>query len=262
MIIRTERALIGVIHLPPLPGSPRHHLPVQAIVDRSVQEARILESVGFDAVILENLGDAPFFSDRVPPATVACMTLVGEALRLSTRLAVGVNCLRNDAIAALGIAAACGASFIRVNVLTGVVAADQGLIQGRADEVLRHRKLLGLKTAILADVFVKHAVTLHATDLATAARDTARRGLADGLIVTGPATGVETSAEDVRRVRQAVPERPVFVGSGVTSQTVAGFLDLAAGVIVGSALKPGGDLDLPVDPDLAHAFVRAARAQR
>lgn len=259
MPVQTTRALIGVIHLPPLPGSPRHHLPLAEIVDRCVREAAILEETGFDAAIIENLGDVPFSADRLPPASLACMAVIGDRIRGAVKISLGINALRNDALAALGIAAACGASFIRVNVLTGVVAADQGLITGRADEILRYRKLLGTQTAILADVFVKHAVTLHAEDVARAAYDTVYRGLADGVILTGPSTGSPANLDDVRRVRAAVGDRPVLVGSGVTAQTVAAVLDVAGGVIVGTALKPDGDLSRPVDRDLAAAFVRAAK---
>lgn len=258
MIDLPSPTLIGVIHLPALPGSPGSILPADEVVSRALADAQALEEAGFDAAVVENFGDAPFAPDRVPPASTALMAVVADHVRRSFKLRVGINVLRNDAQAALGIAAAVGAAFIRVNVHTGVSATDQGLLEGRADETLRYRRLLGLRTAILADVHVKHAAPLHEPDIARAAKDTAYRGLADGLIVTGPATGASVDLAELRRVREAVPDRRVFVGSGATAATVAELLTEANGVIVGCGLKPGSDPSKPIDGQLASAFVQAA----
>ncbi len=252
-------ALIGVIHLLPLPGSPRHTLPVEEIAARAIADARTLRDAGFDAAIIENYGDAPFAPDALPPASVAAMAVAADQVRRETNLRIGINALRNDARAALGIAAATAASFIRVNVHTGVYATDQGIIEGRADETLRYRKLLGARIAIFADVCVKHARPLSEPDIARAAKDTAYRGLADALIVTGPATGEPTDLDHIRRVVQAVPDRRVFVGSGATAETAAELLTIAGGIIVGTAIKQDRRTENPIDPALAQAFVHAAR---
>lgn len=258
MIDLPSPALIGVIHLPALPGSPEAILPVDEILTRALADAQALEEGGFDAVVVENFGDVPFAPDRVASATTAAMAVVADHIRRSFKLRVGINVLRNDAHAALGIASAVGAAFIRVNVHTGVAATDQGLVEGRADESLRYRRLLSLRTAILADVHVKHARPLHEHDIVRAAKDAAYRGLADGLIVTGAATGEPIDVSELQRVRQAVPDRRVFVGSGATAATVASLLAESNGVIVGCGLKEGGDPYKPIDPQLAKAFVQAA----
>jgi len=259
MIDLPTPALIGVLHLPALPGSAQHLLSMEEIIDRAIGEARTLRDAGFDALIVENFGDVPFSAANVPPASIAGMALAADRVRREVSLPIGVNALRNDALAALGIAAATGASFIRVNVHTGVYATDQGVLEGRAHETLEYRKLLGKRIAILADVNVKHAVPLSEADPGRAARDTAYRGLADGLIVTGAATGEAADFEVIRRVREAVPDRRVFVGSGATVQTVAELLRMASGVIVGTGIKVGGRTANPVDAGLAREFVRAAR---
>lgn len=252
-------ALIGVIHLQPLPGSPRHHLPMEEIATRALADGRALKEADFDAAIIENFGDMPFPAEELPPPSIAAMAIVADRVRRETGLRIGINALRNDAIAALSIAAAAGGSFIRVNVHAGVYAADQGLLQGRADRTLRFRKQLGARIAILADVNVKHAVPLSQPDTARAAKDTAYRGLADGLIVTGPATGERPAMDELRRVREAVPDRRVFLGSGATAATIRDFLGQCSGVIVGTGIKAGGDTSAPIDPALARAFVQAAR---
>lgn len=251
-------ALIGVVHLPALPGTARSELDMTAVIERAVADVRILAEAGFDAIILENFGDAPFAADRVGPETVAAMTAVAVELRRTVAKPIGINVLRNDAAAAMAIAAITGADFIRVNVHTGVAATDQGIIEGRARETLALRRRLGANVAILADVFVKHAVTLHANDIAQAARDTAYRGLSDGLIVTGAATGAAVDLDDLRRVKAAVSDRPVLAGSGVTADSVAAALAACDGVIVGSALKPDGDPNNAVDERRARSFAAAA----
>jgi len=251
-------ALIGVIHLPALPGSVCHVLSMTEIIERGLQDARTLREATFDAAIVENFGDTPFSRWTVPPASVAAMAVVADQVRRHVGLTIGINALRNDALGALGIAAAVGAAFIRVNVHTGVSATDQGLIEGRADETLRYRKQLGRRIAILADVHVKHATPLSEPDLGRAARDTAYRGLADGLIVTGHATGEAADVGDLQRVREAVPDRRVFVGSGVTAETVASLLKVATGVIVGTGIKVGRDPANAIDATLATSFSHAA----
>jgi hypothetical protein len=254
--------LVGMIHLPPLPGSPHQKLGLDGLLEHALTDARRLQEAGFGALLVENFGDVPFGGGHLEPAAIAALGIVAAELRSATKLPLGVNALRNDAIAALGIAAAAEAAFIRVNVHTGVAATDQGILEGRADRTLRYRQRLDRDIAIFADVHVKHAEQIGQPDLALAAEETAYRGLADGLIVTGPTTGRPAEIDDVRRVKEAVPDRPVLVGSGATAENVADILAVADGVIVGSSLKPGGRHDKPIDPHLAQAFVRAASGLR
>lgn len=256
------RALIGMVHLGPLPGSPRWEGSLAAVTERAVADARALEAGGFDACLVENYGDAPFAPARVDPATVAAMACVVAEVRRAVRFPVGVNVLKNDARAALAVAAATGAAFVRVNVHVGAVVADQGVIQGDAYRTLRYRRLLGTATRLFVDVGGKHAVPLAPVDPAQVARDAAYRGLADALVVSGVATGEPTPLADVRRARAAVPDRPILVGSGVTPETVGDLLAVADGAIVGTWLKQDGRTTNPVDPDRVAALARAAARSR
>lgn len=253
------KALIGMVHLPPLPGSARSALKIEAIERRAVTEATHLAEAGFDAVIVENYGDAPFFADQVPAETVAAMAVLVHRVVRSVRIPVGVNVLRNDGRAALSIAAATGAAFIRVNVLSGVYATDQGIITGRAADILRDRARLCPETKIAADVHVKHAVPVSQPDIALAAQDAAYRGLADALIVSGAATGRAIDLNDLSRVRSAVPDRPLWVGSGVTPRTARELLEIADALIVGTCLKEGGRTEAGLDRRRVRDFVRLAR---
>ncbi len=251
--------MIGMVHLPPLPGSPAGQTPLAQIIERATHEARILAGAGFDAVLVENFGDSPFRASQVEPHTIAAMAIVLHEVRRAVSAAVGVNVLRNDAMAGVALAGVAGADFLRVNVLVGVYATDQGIIEGRAPDVLRYRQVLGGRGTILADVHVKHAEPLSTRDLAQAAEETAYRGQADGLIVTGPTTGRAAAFEDLRVVKRAVPDKPVYVGSGADADSVRALLEVADGVIVGSALKQEGRTPAPLDAGRVEAFVRAAR---
>ena len=153
-----SRAVIGVVHLPALPGSPGHTLSRSEILDHALADARALFDGGVSGIIVENFGDSPFYSDQVPHHTVADMTAIVQAITdLNQTVPVGVNVLRNDASAALAIAAASNGCFIRVNVHTSAMLTDQGWIEGKAHLTLRERKALGAEAiSIAADVGVKH----------------------------------------------------------------------------------------------------------
>ncbi len=252
--------LVGMLHLGALPGAPGFAGDFEAALEATVQEALALQEAGFDALLVENYGDAPYFADEVPKVTVAAMARAVATVQAAVSLPLGVNVLRNDALAALAVAAATGAAFIRVNVLTGAMFTDQGFLQGRAAELARARQALGPELEVLADVFVKHAVPPRGFTIEQAATDTYQRGLADGLVVTGSGTGHPPDPSLVDKVRKAVPEAPVLVGSGVSKGRVRRLLEVSDGVIVGTDLKLDGVIANPVDPKRARAFVRAARA--
>jgi uncharacterized protein len=260
-VLGTAAPIIGMVHLPPLPGTPGHG-GMAAVLRAARRDAELLAQGGVDAVLVENYGDAPFHPGAVPPEVVAALGVAVAEVRRAIDLPVGVNVLRNDARAALAVAAATGASFIRVNVHTGAMLTDQGWITGAAHETVRVRALLAPAVVILADVLVKHAVAPPGMDAAAAAQDTWERGRADALIVTGAATGAAAQPARLRAVRDAVPDAPLLVGSGVTEASARQLLDLAAGAIIGSAFMTGGLAGAGVDPDRVARVMAALRGRR
>ena len=242
------KVLIGVVHLLPLPGSPRWNGNLKSVLNRARMEAGYLQDEGAHGIIVENFGDTPFRTGRVEPETVAAMTLAVEHVRGGASIPVGINMLRNDAISALAVAVATGCEFIRVNVHYGVMATDEGIVEGEAHETTRRRRSLNADVQILADVLVKHASPVGQSDIAHVAQETTRRALADGLIVSGPATGQPTNSFDVSVVRRAVPDGFVLVGSGINEQNAPRILEHADGAIVGTSLKREGIVANPVDP--------------
>src|SRR6185503_19656412 len=135
-----RKTLIGVVHLLPLPGSPRWQRNLEQLIQFAVNDAHSYQQGGADAVFVENFGDVPFTKSSVAPETIAAMTAAGRAIRAAVKLPIGFNVLRNDARAALALCAACGGNFIRVNIHTGAMLTDQGIIEGDAYETLRYRE--------------------------------------------------------------------------------------------------------------------------
>jgi uncharacterized protein len=259
LLTGSKKWFFGTVHLRPLPGSPRWDGDMRAVVRQAVNDAKAYARGGADALVIENFHDVPFTRGTVASETVAAMALIAGAVGEAVALPFGFNVLRNDARSGLGLCAACDGAFLRVNVHTGVMLADQGLLDGNAYETLRVRRQLCPSVRILADVHVKHAVPLADWPIEAAARDTARRGLADALIVSGEGTGLATDLEDARRVRGACPESKLLLGSGVTVKNVGPFLPWIDGVIVGTSLKKDGKLLSPVDPRRVAALARVLR---
>ncbi len=249
--------IIGMTHLAPLPGSPRYGGTMDDVRSAMFADARALADAGFHGVMVENFGDAPFFPGRAPAATVAAMAALLADLRREIDLPVGVNVLRNDGQSALAIAAATEAAFIRVNVLTGARLTDQGVVQGIAHDLLRDRAALRAeRVAIVADVNVKHSAPLADRDLAEQVADLVERGGADGVVVSGSGTGRPADMTELRQVRSAAGDTPVYLGSGATADNLADYLPHLDGLIVGTAIKRNGRPAAPVDPDRARAFMQ------
>ena len=255
----SRRAVFGMVHIKALPGAPMFAGSMDEVVDAALADARALAAGGCDGMGAENFGDRPFFKTAVPPETIAAMTRVIAAIAAEVQLPIGVNVLRNDARAALGIAAAAGGAFIRINVHTGAMLTDQGIIEGKAAETLRSRAQLAPDVAIFADHLVKHATPLVEPDVVQSAKDLRHRGYADAIIITGAGTGAKADPHRLDMLRVALDDAPLLIGSGIDAENAAAFAT-ADGVIVGTSMKRGGRIDAPVDPKRVEKVVRAFKA--
>lgn len=265
--IDAEKPIVGMVHLPALPGAPEFSGDFEQVRAAALRDARRLEAGGVDALLVENFGDVPFYPDDVPKHVVASMTRVAADIRDEVDLPLGVNVLRNDAEAALSVAAAVGAAFVRVNVHVGARVTDQGVVEGRAHETVRLRERLESDAAILADLDVKHSAPLGEPPLdSEAVAEPVERGLADGVVVSGAGTGQAVATDYLASVVAARDEQgldaPIFVGSGVTPGNVADLLDDADGAIVGTALKESGETTKPVSEERVAELVEAASEVR
>jgi len=252
-----KHAIIGMLHLPALPGSPLAKHDLREINKLMLADAKALIDGGVDCLMMENFGDVPFFPGSVPAHVVAMMTAVAVDIKRTANIPLGINVLRNDGMAALAVALASGADFIRVNVLSGARVTDQGVIQGVAHELLRKRAELGAShIKIMADVDVKHSAPLAARDVKDEVEDTVKRGLADAVIVSGAGTGKPVDIAKLEKVSHAAGGAPIVIGSGVTAQNIKDLMPLAWGFIVGTSLKIDGQVANPVDVSRVRALVK------
>ena len=261
---RPERtAIVGMVHVLALPGTPRYGGSMQAVIERACQEARIYREAGVDAVAVENMHDTPYLKGAVGPEVTAAMALVAQAVKAEAGLPVGIQVLAGANREALAVACAAGLDFVRVEGFVFAHVADEGLMESCAGELLRYRRLLGAeRVAVYADIKKKHsshAITAD-VDLAETARAAAFFG-ADGVIVTGVATGVEADVADVRAARAAV-SLPVLVGSGVTAENVERYLGLAHALVVGSHFKAQGRWGNAVEPGRVQDFMACVQRSR
>ncbi|HJS57529.1 MAG TPA: BtpA/SgcQ family protein [Vicinamibacteria bacterium] len=251
------RALIGVIHLPALPGTPHAQLGVRAIAEAAAAEALVYRDAGFHAVMIENMHDRPYLARDAGPEIVAAMAVTGREVRRAVGIPLGVQVLAGANRAALAVAHACGAAFVRVEGFVFAHVADEGPISSDAGELLRYRRAIGADgIRIFADIKKKHsahAITADVDIVATA--HAAEFFLADGVIVTGVSTGRAADASEVRAVAAAV-SIPVHVGSGISAQNLSDYVEADA-FIVGSSVKHDGLWSNPLDSERLSALRRA-----
>lgn len=252
-----QRPLVAMIHLPPLPGAANYAgRPVAEIAEEAVEEAVLLAGAGFDGVMIQNTHDRPS-RIRVPAGTLAAMAAIASRIASRTHVRLGINVHKNDAEAALAIATASGASFVRIKVLVGAVIGVEGLIQGAAEQALMVQREYASDVEIWADLYELTSWTMAETSLENLADLATRFGKADRLIVTDPT--VEASALAVERVRQATP-LPVLIGGRTSAANIREALDSSDGVIVGTCLRQGARTDAPLDPAAVREFMAAVGA--
>jgi len=249
-----NKPLIACIHLLALPGSPGYCGNISTVINQALKEAEIFNNHKVDGLIIENFGDIPFYKDQVPSETIASMTMITHEIKKVFKGPVGVNVLRNDAKAALAIAVATQAQFIRVNVHIGAAVTDQGIIEGKAFETLRLRRALDSDVLIFADVAVKHASPMGSRSIEDETKDLSERGLADVLIVSGHHTGGEADLKEINRIKQNT-HLPVIIGSGITLDNLNNYFSLADGFIVGSYFKTEGKAQNEVEETRVSSFM-------
>ncbi len=262
-ILGRDRAIVAMVHVRALPGSPRATLSPREIARHAVEEARVLADAGFDAILLENMHDAPYLLREVGAETIAAFTRVACEVRAAVNLPLGVQILAGANRAALGVALAAECAFIRAEGFVFAGVADEGLLaEADAGPLLRYRRALGAAAqgiAIFCDIKKKHTANAITADTTLAEHAHAAEFFgSDGVVVTGAATGMATPISDLSAARNACG-LPVIAGSGATASSVRELLAVANAVIVGSDIKVDGVWWNPLDRARIDAFVRAAR---
>ncbi len=249
--LRTERkTIVGMVHVAALPGTPANSLSISKIIEKAINEAVILEQGGVDAILIENMHDAPYLNRKVGPEITAAMTAVACRLREQTRLPLGIQILAAANQEALAVAQAAQLNFIRAEGFVFAHVADEGLIESCAGELLRYRKMIGAEEVqIFTDVRKKHSSHAITADISLEEQvKTAEYFCSDGIIITGRSTGEEALIEDVQAARKST-SLPLLIGSGITSENIKKYWPFANVFIVGSFLKENGNWKNPVSKE-------------
>ena len=256
-----RKPVIGVVGVPPLPGSVGYRgMSRKDFTQRVVTDAQAYAQAGFDALMIQNVGDLPVAA-QVGPETVAWLSTLGSAIRAEVTLPLGVCILKNDGVAGLAVAQTIDAVFVRVKVWVGAMVGAEGIVQGTAREVLQYRRAIGAEEiAILADIYDRTGVPLVGMTLEEMAHEALWFGKADGLVITGRSEA--ETLEWLRRIKGMASDAPVWAGGGATRENIHRFLDVADGVIVATAAKVGGQLPNPVDIQAARSLIVAAGSRR
>jgi len=256
-LFAVERALIGVVHLQALPGTPANTFDLKKIKSTAVDEAEIYKDAGFHGILIENTHDRPYLKTNVGPEIVAAMSVIGAEVRHAVALPLGIQVLAGANLTAMAVALACDASFVRVEGFVFAHVADEGLIESSAGALLRYRRAIGADhVRVFADIKKKHSA--HAITADVDIVETAKAAeffTVDGVIVSGLATGQPTDPNEVAAVAAAVSV-PTLVGSGITAENVGTF-SKAEAFIVGSSIKQGGVWSNPIDVERTRNLARA-----
>lgn len=260
--LQNKKTVIGMIHVDPLPGTPRYNSNMPDVIAKAKAEAELYKAAGIDMLAIENMHDIPF-SKTIGPEIVAAMAVIGYEVKNSTGLRCGLQILAAANQEALGAAHAAGLDFVRVEGFVFAHVADEGWIDGCAGELLRYRHQIGADNIlVLTDIKKKHSahtVTADVNIVETA--HAAEFFLSDGVIITGVATGAEASLEELEQVKAAV-DIPVLVGSGVTIENVDRYLAVADALIIGSYFKYNGRWSQGVDAERVSGFMNRVNQLR
>lgn len=256
---QTNKPIIGVVHLSPLPGSPRFES-LARVERRAIYDVERLMEGGVDGIIIENYGDRPF-EKKTSDMTVSALSEICSKIKETFKGPIGVNVLRNDWKSALSISHVLDLSFVRINIYTGCYSTPSGYIESEAAKIESFRDQFDMKVFLLADIDVKHAKRIYPEDIISAAKDATNRGNADALIVTGKRTGKDVDLNDLEAAKRRV-DVPVLAGSGVDDKNIKKVLRISDGVIIGTHFKEDGIISNKVSSNRVEKLVKKANEVR
>lgn len=256
--------LVGVLHLPPLPGAANYNgASVMEMARDAVEDTHILEMAGFSHVMIQDASDIPQ-PVTVGSPSVAALSVIGSAVRSSTRMKLGVIAGHNDGASSVAIAHAIAADFVRVKLLTGASVGPTGFMEGCCLQVAQMKRLLDSSVEVWADAHEATSSKL-VGDVCEAAEQLVKFGSADKVIVTRD-SGVHDALDDVANVKKAIGvDVDVLIGGRVSRHTLVDVMGRSDGAILGSVLKGnaggGGRVDPAAARDLGGQY-RAYASQK
>src|SRR3954470_3171710 len=224
-----SKSIIGMVHLPALPGSPLYDNAggMGAIRDWVKRDLDALQAGGIDAVMFCNENDRPYRLDA-GFASVAAITDVVASVREELMVAFGVNVLW-DPKATLAVAKATGARFCR-EIFTGAFAGDFGLWVRSAGDSARYRREIGADDVrLIFNINAEFAAPIAPRPVAQLARSVVFSSSPDAICVSGAITSQAAEASEVAEVAQAISGTgvPVLINTGFKIENAAALLAYA-----------------------------------
>lgn len=256
-ILQSNSLALSMVQPNPLPGSYRHKdEKIETIIDQALKETEIIAEYDFDGLIIQNMNDMPI-KQIASPEAIAYMTRIGyEIKKRFPELILGIL-VNWDGVAALSVADAIGADFVRVeHLFTGAEVTSAGILQAQCVEIAELRKKINSNIPIYADVYETHGVPLGRKPMQDAAWEAVHEAFADGLFIAGKTP--EESIELVKEARNKLDNTPIILGGGATGDNVYELLQHYDGVAVATWIK-NGDMKNPVDPELAKIFINQVK---
>lgn len=250
------KPVIGMIHVSALPGTPNYRGSVKQIIEQAKTEALIYKENGIDAIAIENMHDVPYLRRKVGPEITSLMSVIGYEVKNLTKLPCGIQILAGANKDALAAAHSAGLDFVRTEGFVFAHIADEGLMESDAGELLRYRKQISTENILIfTDIKKKHSSHSITSDVDIV--ETAKAAqffLSNGIIITGSSTGYEADIDEVKKVKDEI-NIPVIIGSGITTENIDKYLQVADAFIVGSSLKKEGSWTNEVDVERVKALM-------
>ncbi|MDB5056054.1 MAG: hypothetical protein JWM44_4104 [Bacilli bacterium] len=246
-VIGTEKAIIAMCHLLPMPGDPLYNKEkgMDYVIEMARKDLLALQEGGVDAVMFSNEFSLPYLTD-VKTETVAAMArIIGELMPL-IQIPFGVNVLW-DAKKSLDLATATGAKFVR-EIFTGVYASDFGIWNTNVGETIRHQHRIGASDVkLLFNIVPEAAKYLAEREIESIVRSTVFNNRPDALCVSGLIAGAETDDQILKRVKETAMDTVVLANTGIRLDNVERQLSVADGAVVGTTFKFDGIFENHVD---------------
>jgi membrane complex biogenesis BtpA family protein len=251
-----NKAVVGMIHVDALPGTPKYKGDVENIINSALKEAMIYKTCGVDAIAIENMHDIPYLKRNVGPEIISLMSIIGREVKKASQLPCGIQILAGANKEAIAAAHSAGMDFIRSEGFVFAHVADEGIMESDAGELLRYRKQIGAEEILIfTDIKKKHSAHSITSDVDII--ETAKAAeffLSDGVILTGTSTGKEADIDELKKVMGAVII-PVIIGSGITADNIKKYYPAADAFIIGSYFKQEGNWKNKVDADRVKALM-------
>lgn len=250
-----NKEIIGMVHLKPLPTAPRGHLSMDEIVSLALEDLKALEAGGITTAIVENMFDAPYANSPDLETVIALSYALGYLAR-KTSVRLGVSLQATSGTEEMSIASICGADFIRAESFVEMRMNSAGIMRNMCADIMRKKRALRSNVRVLADINVKHSHPLIQQPIDDLIHEAIEAG-ADGIILTGLATGSAPTVTDAETYKKKCGDARLYIGSGVSAANVSELMQFADGVIIGSSIKKDGKVENPVDVERVKDFLRS-----